>query len=195
MANVVLNTHFLNLILKLMKSAATYGGGATGATSSSSAAASRTGSGNNNGVGGGGTHSTLVATMNSNAQQGRVAAATVLAMMLRYATVLQPPTIRAREEHIVASIVSLLNENVKMDVRFKRRAVAALGETVFYISAQDESTTTGVGAGPEGDMSDRWVLPAQAVTALIDIVHNESDEIAKHYAVKVSQNHHQLMNA
>lgn len=218
-SNVVLNTHFLTLILKLMKGNIVYGGPATARPTATN-----------------GTHANLVATMNTNAHQvrirwfdrvltfslgfcaemiyrrsellllllsmlltsivyalymfiffvfyfyfpplqGRILAATVLAMMLRYATILQPPTIRARDDHIVASIVALLKDSAKMDVRLKRRAVAALGETVFYISAQEEEVETS---------ADRWTLPPQAVEALVDCLREENDETVKHYAVKVS---------
>lgn len=158
---MVLNTHFLTLILKLIKGNIVYGN-----PSSARPAAST------------GTHANLVANMNANAHQARILAATVLAMMLRFATILQPPTIRARDDHIVASIVALLRESAKMDVRLKRRAVAALGETVFYISAQDEELESA---------ADRWTLPGQAVEALVDCLREENDEIVKHYAVKVSK--------
>jgi hypothetical protein len=69
----------------------------------------------------------------------------VLAIMLRYATYIQPPSIRSREEHIVPIIVNLLKENSRMDVRLKRRLMAALGETIFYISAQEEDNAGATG--------------------------------------------------
>jgi hypothetical protein len=167
----VLNTHFLNLILKLMKNGATY----SGATASSRATGSSSV---------GGSHTSLVTTMNANIHQARLIAATVLAFMLRYATVLEPPSIRARDDHIVATIVGLLKSNVKMDVRFKRRAMAALGETVFYITAQEDELP----AVPGAAVPDRWVLPYQAVECLINSLNDENDEITKHYAVKVRLN-------
>lgn len=79
---------------------------------------------------------------NATANNARIIGITVLATMLRYATYIQPPSIRAREEHIVPTIVNLLRDNVKMDIRLKRRLSAALGEMIFYISAQEEETTS-----------------------------------------------------
>lgn len=160
-ANVVLNTAFLSLILKIMKSAVVFSVHAPGARAHSTAA-------------GNSAASTLVTTMNANSLQARIWAATVLALMLRYVSELHPPTIRAREDHIVPTIVAILRDTAKLDVRLKRRAVAALGETVFYISAQTEETGT-----------ERWSLPAQAVDALVDCLKEENDEVVKHYAVKV----------
>ena len=124
---MVLNTHFLGLLLKIIKTQIIYStstpGSRTHTTSSSSS--------NSNS-----TVSTMVNTMNNNAQQARYLSATVLALLLRYVSNLQPPTIRAREDHIVPSIITLLRDSNKIDVKLKRRCVAALGEMIFYISAQ-----------------------------------------------------------
>jgi hypothetical protein len=158
-ANVVLNTSFLTLLLKIMKNNTLYSAHTPG---------SRSAAGSNAAV-------NLAATMNVHSLQGRVWAATVLAVMLRFVSDLKPPTIRTREDHIVPSIVAILRDPGKLDVRLKRRAVAALGETVFYISAQTEE----VGV-------ERWSLPPQAVEALVDCLREENDEVVKHYAVKVS---------
>jgi hypothetical protein len=160
-ANIVLNTHFLHLILKIMKGSVVYSSNAPGARAHSTA-------GNN-------AAATLVNTMNANSVQARIWAATVLGLMLRFVSNLQPPTIRAREEHIVPSIVAILRDPAKIDVRLKRRVVAALGETVFYISTQAEEVGT-----------ERWNLPNQAVDALVDCLKDDNDEAVKHYAVKVS---------
>jgi hypothetical protein len=160
-ANVVLNTHFLHLILKIMKGSVVYSSNAPGARAHSTAGNSAA--------------ATLVNTMNANSVQARIWAATVLGLMLRFVSNLQPPTIRAREDHIVPSIVAILRDPAKIDVRLKRRVVAALGETVFYISTQAEEGGT-----------ERWSLPTQAVDALVDCLKDDNDEAVKHYAVKVS---------
>ena len=52
---------------------------------------------------------TQINTMNNNAYTSRVLSITTLAMMLRYATILNPPTIRMRDEHIVVTTANLLN--------------------------------------------------------------------------------------
>lgn len=131
----MLNTHFLNLLLKIMKTNIVFISASSRVTSNA-------------------TTTNLVASMNANAYQSRILCATGLAMMLRYATILSPPSVRMRDEHIVVTIVNLLNTTGstargglsgtsggadKISVQFKRRLVAALGETVFYISAQESS--------------------------------------------------------
>ena len=138
-ANVVLNSHFVYLLLKITKTPIVY------TTTSRMSSTTNTAA------------NALVTTMNANAYTSRVLCITTLAMMLRYATILNPPTIRLRDEHIVVTIVSLLNASSatnnstrgdrsstansavdKIDVKFRRRLVAALGEVVFYISAQED---------------------------------------------------------
>ena len=47
------------------------------------------------------------------------------------------------QEHIIPNLVVLLRENIRMDSRLKRRLIAALGETIFYISAQEEDSQGG----------------------------------------------------
>ena len=128
----MLNTQFVYLLLKLTRTHILY------------ASTTRTPS-----------STSLAAAMNANSYTSRVLSITVLAMMLRYVTVLNPPTIRLRDDHIVVTIVNLLANNTsstntassrlnstaaldKIDSRFRRRLVAALGETVFYISAQED---------------------------------------------------------
>ena len=121
---MVLNTHFLGLLLKIIKTQIIY------STSTPGSRTHTTTSNSNSTV------STMVNTMNNNAQQARYLSATVLALLLRYVSNLQPPTIRAREDHIVPSIITLLRDSNKIDIKLKRRCVAALGEMIFYISAQ-----------------------------------------------------------
>ena len=121
---MVLNTHFLGLLLKIIKTQIIY------STSTPGSRTHTTTSNSNSTV------STMVNTMNNNAQQGRYLSATTLALLLRYVSNLQPPTIRAREDHIVPSIITLLRDSNKIDIKLKRRCVAALGEMIFYISAQ-----------------------------------------------------------
>ena len=69
--------------------------------------------------------------------QTRLLATTVLAMMIRFATFILPPS-DEKAEHIIPVLVSLLREQPRLDVKIRRRALAALGEVVFYISAQGD---------------------------------------------------------
>lgn len=169
---MVLNTHFLGLVLKIMKTVPLYTAANVAAAHSSRNAATSTGA------------ATLVSSLTTAAVTSRTLAATVLAMMLRYATFIQPPPIRAREDHIVSAVVAILKDSGRMDPRFKRRAVAALGETVFYITAQQEdeqSVHDGMMSSPE-----KWLLPSAAIEMLARCLRDDNDEVVRHYAAKVS---------
>lgn len=144
-ANIVLNTHFLTLLLRMLRIAPV--------TTSKQAIPSAT-------------TTALVLS--------RTLVATALALMLRYATYIAPPTKETKDEHIIPTLCLLLRDsNQKLDPKLKRRLVAALGESVFYVSSQEE---------------EEWVLPPGVCTVLLKCLKDESDEIAMHYAAKTIEN-------
>ena len=63
-----------------------------------------------------------------------------------------------------------------MDTLLRHRALAALGELVFYISAQDDE---------ESSDEQPWVIPPGTVTVLTKSLADDSDEVVRHYAAKV----------
>ena len=55
--------------------------------------------------------------------------------------------------------------------------MAAIGELVFYITAQEEEIPVGtVGQGVGGVSDSRWVLPQGAVAVLTKCLKDDSDE-------------------
>jgi hypothetical protein len=114
--------------------------------------------------------------------------ATALALFLRYATYVEPPKVSKDKEPpvtLLAVLVTLLRDPTlpRQDAVLRHRALAALGETVFYISAQEEDgEDTPPPHGPDGQ---KWVLPLAAVSVLSKALGDESDEVARHYAAKV----------
>lgn len=106
--------------------------------------------------------------------------------MLRYATFIQPPSIRARDEHIIATLVSILKEGNRSnsDHKLRKRVTAAFGEIVFYVTSQEEDGSGGVDAN--GEAQEKWILPAVTVDIFLKCLKDDSDEIVKHYAAKVS---------
>jgi hypothetical protein len=78
-------------------------------------------------------------------------------------------------------LISLLRDTsaagVKADPIFRRRALAALGELIFYISAQEEG---------QGDGTKAWQLAPGTVSVITRCLADESDEVIRHYAAKVS---------
>jgi hypothetical protein len=105
----------------------------------------------------------------------------------RYTTFVQPPTNKNRDDHILPTLISILRDNTKVEVKLRRRCVAALGELVFYITAQEEETHT-----TSGTAESRWALPQGAITVLTKCLKDDSDEAVRHYAAKVRQ--HPLHN-
>lgn len=101
---------------------------------------------------------------------------TILGSMLRYATFILPPSGR-KDEHVVPLLLSLLES--ESDVKLKRRLVAALGELVFYITAQDDSQ------GTNKNSNEGWDLPPIHDVFLRCL--QDDDEIIKHYSAKVRQ--------
>eukprot|EP01033_Poteriospumella_lacustris_P010822 gene10822-7701_t len=131
-------------------------------------------------------------------KQSRYLCAHNLAMMLRYATFIQAPTIRTRDDHIVGTLIQVLKDtqgsvsstrSMSMDARMRRKAAAALGEMIFYISAQDEETPATGGNAAGGDTAvDKWTLAPATVDFLIKSLKDETDEIIKHYLAKTIEN-------
>jgi serine/threonine protein kinase len=186
-ANVVLNTNFLALLLKLLKA------------ESPKDPVARTGSrGSSRGT-----------ERDRETQRGvvvtpamtnlRTMSATVLATMLRYATYVSPPTAKNKDEHLLPVLTGILKseyppagnsnghnhgtnkEVTRLDAKLKRRVLAALGETLFYMSSQgavEEQTSTD---GP-------WPLPPGTMTSLVRCLKDESDEVIRHYAAKTIEN-------
>eukprot|EP01042_Synura_sphagnicola_P001051 gene1051-1185_t len=128
----------------------------------------------------------------------RALATSTLAMMLRYANFIQPPSVRNREEHIIPTLVGVLKETGRVDLKLRKRAIAALGEILFYISAQDEDPTSdtgsaeekaarggGVGAAPATEAKTKWLVPDTAFTAILKALRDDPDEVVRHYAAKV----------
>lgn len=172
MANVVLNTHFLTLLLKLLKTTTNYQATQPLRNQSPSQNAAN--------------------AATSLAQQSRFLCAHNLAMMLRFATYIQAPTIRSRDDHIVGTLIQVLKDTqgtassartMSTDARMRRKAAAALGEMIFYISAQDEETPATNTANNEN--ADKWTLANSTVEFIIKGLKDESDEIIKHYFAKV----------
>lgn len=113
----------------------------------------------------------------------------VLFCVLRYTTFVQPPTAKNRDDHILPTLISILRDNTKVEVKLRRRCVAALGELVFYITAQEEETHT-----TSGTAESRWALPQGAITVLTKCLKDDSDEAVRHYAAKVSSSlHHTVL--
>lgn len=168
-ANIVLNTNFLQLLLRLVKgpeqkpSSAGAGDRNAALSRAGSAASARVGS--------------AQSSSSSSATGLRVAAATVLASMLRYATFIQHPSAKNKDEHLLPVLIGILKDFLRLDSRLKKRLVSALGETIFYVSSQE-----GEGA------AEKWNVPLAAFSTLIKCLKDDTDEVVRHYAAKTIEN-------
>lgn len=209
-ANIVLNTHFLPLLLKVCRAH-------QGATSFN-----QTGSASKTPLSSTGSRTSQTITMT------RVLAVTALAIMLRSATYIQPPapstpskaskssssrsssrnstrgavtapTPVDEADSLLGTLMGILRETSPtlstgaaagtktnllspLEIKLRRRAVAALGELVFYISSQEEVS---------GDsLEPRWLLPSITVTSLIRCLceEGEVDVPTVHYVSKAVEN-------
>jgi len=184
-ANTVLNTNFVVVLLRLISSKAAGGAEAKEAGSRpSSQSLSRTGSANSSRVASSSSAAAAASSSSSSALSLRVAAATVVATMLRYATLIHPPTAKNKDEHLLPVLVGLLKEPsaglgtaARLDSRLKKRVVAALGEVLFYVSSQEDD------GAPE-----KWNLSSSAFAVLARALKDDSDEVVRHYAAKTMEN-------
>ena len=131
--------------------------------------------------------------------QTRLLATTVLAMMIRFATFILPPSSSNKEDHIIPTLVSLLRETPKLDIKIRRRAIAALGEVIFYVSAQGGEGAGGAASSSSSLLDDRdqqrgedeansWKIPSTALITVLKALKEDPDETIKHYSAKLIEN-------
>jgi hypothetical protein len=112
----------------------------------------------------------------SSQNTSRSLAATLLALFIRYANFIDPPS-STSDDHIISVLVAVLRDStvVRTDPTLRHKAIAALGELIFYISAQDDTNS-----------NLRWVISHEVISIFTKSLSDETDEIMRHYAAKVS---------
>jgi hypothetical protein len=168
-ANIVLNTHFSVLLLRILRTMGGHHAGGSSRSPSSPCSPSSTA---------------------ASSASLRLLACTTLALMLRYATFILPPSASSgTNEQIISVLILLLKESPRLDLKLKRKVFAAYGELVFYVTAQDSTGTADETPGKTtsggGGKADCWALPSGALTVLVRSLKDEPDEVVKHYIVKV----------
>lgn len=181
-ANIVLNTHFLPLLLKILRQQ----------PSSSASKAALT-------SGGKGAGQLLAGS--------RVLSATCLALMLRYATLIQPPPSTSRtnkpagkqkmssttsittdaSETLLGTLTQILKEAPlngtskpsALDIKLRRRVAAALGELLFYISSQEDNAS---------EIEGTWNVSNSVLNSFARLLLDEEDEVILHYVAKTVEN-------
>lgn len=72
----------------------------------------------------------------------------------------------------------LKNTNVKV----RRKAIACLGELIFYIATQQQSE------GTTKKQEDLWQVPTSIIAAVVRCLRQSEDEIVQAYATKAIEN-------
>ncbi|GAQ82018.1 Serine-threonine protein kinase FUSED [Klebsormidium nitens] len=106
----------------------------------------------------------------------RAKLASAMGLLVRHATVID-------EDLAASGIVPILTEAAKdKQERVKRRAIASLGELLFYIATQSEQSPKAANSPPA------WEVPEITFTAVGSMLRRGEDEVAQHYAVKTMEN-------
>ena len=69
--------------------------------------------------------------------------------------------------------------------KVRRRAMATLGELLFYVATQQQDAAL---ADPPVDVATAWSIVPGTLTAVTRLLKPSEDEIAQHYAVKTIEN-------
>lgn len=99
-------------------------------------------------------------------QSFKIALCTIIGLLLRHTTVVNNDLAKQ-------GILSITTELVKdKNPKVKRRAIAALGEYIFYGATQLDGTSA----------TEMWDIPHFCISLLMKQIKTSEDEIVKHYA-------------
>jgi hypothetical protein len=190
-ANLVVSTNFLTLLLRSMMQNPF---GTMSSSEISAAMGSKNVTNNHQAT----INSASILTIN----YCRVCAATIVGLNIRFATFIpaQLPGSSGRKAQdnvdLISAFVGILKDAstaqlhsspgkkgalVFSDIKLKRKAIAALGELLFYIAVQDEAQ------GKDDSASARWTFPNSAVEMLAHCL-TDADETIRYCAVKSLEN-------
>ena len=112
----------------------------------------------------------------------RIRLSSVMGLLLRHATYIS-------EELASSGVVTVLTECLKdKNERVRRRAMATLGELLFYIATQQHEAGLKAPADGAGGTPGAWQIPPATVSTVTRMLRQGEDEIAQHYAVKTIEN-------
>lgn len=113
---------------------------------------------------------------NARAPTLRVRLASVIGLLVRHATFIA-------DELAATGVLEVLAETLRdKNERVRRRAMATLGELLFYIATQQQD------AAALGKGADVWQVSPNTVAAVLRLLRMGEDETAQHYAVKTVEN-------
>ena len=105
-------------------------------------------------------------------QSFKIALCTIIGLLLRYTTVVNNDLAKQG----IMAITTELTKDKNMKV--KRRAIAALGEYIFYGATQLDGTSA----------TEMWDIPTGCINLLMKQIKSPEDEIIRLYALKAIEN-------
>eukprot|EP00854_Cymbomonas_tetramitiformis_P004153 gene4153-5131_t len=103
----------------------------------------------------------------------RIRLANIIGLLVRHATYITDELARSGLVTVLAECLRDRNE------RLRRRAMAGLGELLFYVATQQEENA---------EASGLWDVPPSIVGLVTRLLKSGEDEITQHYAVKAIEN-------
>eukprot|EP00898_Chlorokybus_atmophyticus_P000048 jgi/Chlat1/1043/Chrsp110S01535 len=106
----------------------------------------------------------------------RIRLCSAIGMLLRHATYIA-------DDLATSGIVSVLTDTLRdKSEKVRRRAMATLGELIFYIATQQQDKTAAE------QKSETWIVPVSTTSLMIRMLRPGEDEIVQHYAAKTCEN-------
>ena len=108
----------------------------------------------------------------------RIRACSIIAYLIRYATNMDKSL---DKDNLTEILISFISDN---NVELNRKAIATLGEYLFFVSTQVESELDQV---KSGNQKHNWSISSESITALLFAL-NHIDEKVKFYSLKTIEN-------
>ena len=109
--------------------------------------------------------------------QIRIRSCSIIAYLIRYATNMEKPL---DDYNLTESLISFISDN---NLELNRKAIATLGEYLFFVATQVEAELDQIKAGQKPN----WVISQESLTALLFAL-NHIDEKVKFYSLKTIEN-------
>jgi hypothetical protein len=118
---------------------------------------------------------TLFITMlqKSKSDNVKIRTCSIIAFLIRYSTVIENPLDRLG----LTKVLEVMSKD--KNIELSRKAVATLGEYLFFVTTQAEG---------EEESSAYWKISDESLETLLYVIENSKDETSKFYAIKAIEN-------
>ena len=119
----------------------------------------------------------FISFLDINNDQIRIRACSIIAYLIRYATNMETSL---DSYNLTESLISFISDN---NLELNRKAIATLGEYLFFVATQVEAELDQINAGQKSS----WNVTQESLTALLFAL-NHIDEKVKFYSLKTIEN-------